>query len=64
MYYLTETTDRATLEKIMDDVPGVFDAVLDHMLENDIATEKDMSDNDLRDVMRAWVEAGDETYKH
>lgn len=64
MYHLTEATDRATMNKMLSDVQGVYGAVLDHMLENGIRHEDEMSDETLRNIMIDWVGDGDETYKH
>lgn len=63
-YHLDENTNRETMNKILLEIDGVFDEVLDYMLENDLNDESEISDNTMRDIMIKWIKDGDETYKH
>lgn len=63
-YHLDENTNRETMNKILLEIDGVFDEVLDYMLENDLNDESEISDNTMRDIMIKWIEDGDEKYKH
>ena len=63
-YHLDENTNRETMNKILLEIDGVFDEVLDYMLENDLNDESEISDNTMRDIMIKWIEDGDETYKN
>lgn len=50
MTFITETTDRATLE-----IAAIFEC------EFDLDVIEKASDDELREMIREWIEAGDET---
>lgn len=50
MTFITETTDRATLE-----IAAIFEC------EFPLDVIEAASDDELRDMIRDWIEAGDET---
>lgn len=58
--FIDENTPRETLIKALDTERGLFDAVLDVLLDRGLSSEDDLTTPEILEIIRDWIEDGDE----
>lgn len=58
--FIDESTPRETLIKALDAERGLFDAVLDVLLDRGLSSEDDLTTAELLEIILDWIEDGDE----